>query len=169
MTQPKFAPIELADEVRPTFRLAPPQPWVAHRPGELDAKEATSGKGRGTQGPDQGYALSLAQRFSDKLQLVEGEHEEDVLSGAVVVALRRAAAYGRAPVSKDIELALALFGFFDEAPAELVLFRRRLFSGVSHHYWAERTLADAVSEQVLRLSAEQARQQLAEWPGFFST
>ena len=169
MTQPKFAPIELADEVRPTLRLAPPQPWVTHRPGELGAKDGTSGKGRGTQGPDQGYALSLAQRFSGKLTLVEGEHEEDVLSGAVAVALRRAAAYGRAPVKKDVELALALFGFFDEAPPELVVFRRRQFSGVSQHYWAERRLADAIREHALRLSPEQARQQLSEWRGLFST
>ena len=43
--------------------------------------------------------------------LEPGEHAEDVLAGAVAIALRRAAIFGRAPVTADIELALELFKY----------------------------------------------------------
>ena len=44
---------------------------------------------------------------------------EDALVGCCAVASRRAALFGRAPVAKDIELALVLFGFLGGAPDDL--------------------------------------------------
>ena len=81
--------------------------------------------------------------------LEPGEHAEDVLAGAVAIALRRASIFGRAPVAADIELALSLFGYLGRAdgtaaPSELVEFRRERFAGAAHDYWRRRALADEI-------------------------
>jgi hypothetical protein len=150
MTTPKFAPIAAEDEIRDAYRLEPPRPWVLHRPGELGKPDGQEGRGRGTPGPDQGYALGLALRLAERVVLSPGEHVEDALAGAVVLALRRASSFGRAPVLGDIELALGLFGFLSEAPADLVAYRRRQFDGVAHDYWRQRQLAESVPLESLR-------------------
>ena len=112
MTQPKFAPILEQDEVRPGYQLGVPQAWVPHRPGESRPTPRREDlPGLGVRGPDQGYALELATMFRDRLVLEPGEHAEDVLAGAVAIALRRAAILGRAPIATDIALALDLFGY----------------------------------------------------------
>lgn len=101
-------------------------------------------------GPDQGYALLLAETMKDRLVLFEGERAEDVLAGASVVAMKRAALFGRAPVLADIEFALTLFGYLTDRPAPgLVAARRELVSGASRHYAEQRRLADAVDEATL--------------------
>ncbi len=92
MTQPKFAPILEADEVREVLRLPVPPPWTPHRPADFSpspdrAAPAEHGRAR----PDQGYALALAERFEDRLRLSDGEHPDDVLAAAVAIGLRRAA------------------------------------------------------------------------------
>jgi hypothetical protein len=152
MTQPSFAPIALDDEVRPAYRLDPPAPWRASRPGELRPGAERLVRGGGVPGPDQGYALRLAARFRDRLVLTEGEHADDVIAGALAVALRRAAVYGRAPVSSDLELALSVFGYLAAAPEDLVQHRRRLFAGVAHDYTRQRAVASALPETTLRLT-----------------
>ena len=112
------------------------------------------GAGLGVPGPDQGYALRLARRFEDRLVLSPGEDMEDVVVGCVGVALKRAALFGRAPVSADVEIAFRVFGFMPPAPEEsVVAWRKGLFAGVSHpHHYAEaRQLVDLVSEAALRM------------------
>lgn len=173
MTQPKFAPIPLEDEVRPGYRLGVPAPWTAVRPGELvevrpsrGAQPVATRRGRGSPGPDAGYAMRLAERVAERIVLAKGEHAEDVLAGAVAIAMRRAAIFGRAPVRADLEVALGLFGFLGEAPAELVARRRTLFAGVDHDEWARRVLVDAVEEADLRRSpAEVAAGETARGDG----
>jgi hypothetical protein len=129
MTQPKFAPIAIEDEVRPAYHLGPPRPWVANRPADFRAGPPLSGPGTGTAGPDQGFALLLAGRLSERLVLAPGER------------------------LGDVELALAVFGYLSPAPDELVEFRRGLFAGVSHDYWAQRELANRVPSSTLRRKA----------------
>jgi hypothetical protein len=147
MTQPKFAPISAKDEVREAYHLESPRPWRAHRPAEHGAPERFA-PGRGVPGPDQGYALALAARLAGRLVLQAGEHAEDALAGAVVIAMRRAAAIGRAPVLGDLEFALELFGFL--APADDgVVARRASFRGVAHDYRRQRALAESVPDEVL--------------------
>ncbi len=158
MTQPKFAPITEDAEVRPAYRLDPPAPWRAHRPAEFEPgarRDVARLAGTGVPGPDQGYALHLAERAAARLVLADGEHTEDVLAGAVAIALRRAALFGRAPVSTDIELALTLFGYLAPAPTELVEYRRRLFDGAAHRYFELGEVAHLVPEAMLRRSPEQ--------------
>ena len=158
MTQPTFAPIPAEDEVRPGYRPGPARPWVPSRPGELvlagPGAEASAGgarlAGRGVPGPDQGYALRLAERIEGRLVLVSGERTDDVLAGAVALALRRAALFGRAPVVADLEVALGLFGFLAPAPAGLVEARRAVFGGLGHDEWRRRALANGVDEAALR-------------------
>jgi hypothetical protein len=161
MTQPKFAPVAESGEVREAYKLPVAHEWVSHRPSDYTpVPNAVHRPNTGIPGPDQGYALHLAERFADRLVLTDVEHAEDVLTGAVMIGLRRASMYGRAPVSHDIELALHLFGYLGGAPEELVETRERLLAGISHDYWQQRDLADLVPEATLRLPLAQVREAL---------
>jgi hypothetical protein len=127
-------------------------PWTAARPGELVGPGQPVGALLGSQGPDLGYALKLANGMRDRLVLAEGEHADDVVAGCTAVAMKRSALFGRAPVIHDLTMAFTIFGFLDEAPDDLVAFRKPLFAEVaSHHHWAERRhLVDLVPDEVLR-------------------
>lgn len=157
MTQPKFAPIAQEDEVRPAYRLEPPAPWRAARPGELRPAARVTVRGGGVPGPDQGYALHLARLFEDRLVLRPGERADDVLAGAVAIGLRRASLYGRAPVASDIELPLELFGYLTPATDELGEARRSRFAGLSHDYVTQRSLVESIPEETLRLTPDTLR------------
>ena len=163
MAQPDFVPMTLGDRVRTADVLPIPDRWEATRPGELEGLRPPAGRSFGNTRPDQGFALKLAKRFHDRLELAPGEHAEDALSGCVGVALRRAAKFGRAPVIYDLELAFTLFGFLGGAPAELVDFRRPYFDAASHDYWDQRDIADLVAEDTLALSPAEVRSRLADW------
>jgi hypothetical protein len=166
MTQPKFAPVAEGAEVRDFQKQEVASRWVTHRPADYKPDpNALHRPNTGNPGPDQGYALHLAERFEDRLRLVAGEHAHDVLKGAVMIALRRASLFGRAPVSPDIELALHLFGYLsDDVPEALVAAREHLFAGVSHDYWQQRDIADVVPEATLRLSPVALRDRMAADP-----
>jgi hypothetical protein len=150
MTQPKYAPILIEDEVRPAAKLDVPRPWSPHRPSEFRAGPRTFGGAAGAPGPDQGYALRLAQLVADRVVLGDGEHLDDALSAAVVVALGRASAFGRAPVLKDLEFGLAAFGYLAPVDAAIASQRHKLVSGLSHDYFRQRTMADLCDEKTLR-------------------
>ena len=121
----------------------------------------------GYQGPDQGFALKIANGFRDRLQLTEGEHTDDVIRGCLAIALRRASMFSRAPVVHDLTIAFTIWGLLDQAaPAELVALRRSLFAGVGnpHHYREARGIADSVPESTLRMSpAEVSAAYPARW------
>lgn len=141
--------------------------WRQTRAAEQLSPELPVGHRFGTPGPDQGYALTLAARFVDRLQLEEDEHSEDAVAGALGIALRRAALYGRAPVIYDLELAFTILGFLGGAPANLVTFRQSILDGAGHDYWVQRDVADKVTEATLRLTPEQARDNLSDWASLF--
>lgn len=121
-----------------------PASWSAARPAALGVAQPL-GAGLGHQGPDQGYALSLTRRFDERLVLVDREHRPDVYAGAVQIAMKRASMYGRAPMIHDIEIALRVWGFLDDAPDDLIA-ARRCFEGVANpHHWRElRAVVDMV-------------------------
>jgi hypothetical protein len=79
------------------------------------------------------------------------------------VALRRASLFGRAPVVFDLELAFGVWGFLDDAPADLVAYRRPRFQSAAHHYWDRRQIVDAVPESTLRMQPADVRSRLADW------
>jgi hypothetical protein len=157
MTQPTFVPITEADQVRPARHLHVPGAWTTSRPAELVGPTLRTGANIGTPGPDSGFALRLAHRFGEELQLSEGESAHDVLLGVALVASKRAALFGRAPCIYDVQLALNLWGFLQDAPADVRETRRALFSSISHDYVAQRALVDSVPEETLRLSPDQVR------------
>jgi hypothetical protein len=170
MTQPSYVPIVDADQVRPAYRLRTPLPWKPDRVAELRTPGQPTGKEMGVPGPDQGYALLLAHRlFADRLQVSPGVTAEDALVGASAVASARAAGFGRAPVAKDVEMALVLFGFLGDAPEDLVAWRSALFRGAAHHYEQQRRIVDGVAPDTLRLGPDEVRSRLGEWRTLVAT
>jgi hypothetical protein len=81
----------------------------------------------------------------------------------VAVGLKRAARFGRAPVIHDMELAYTVWGFLGGAPADLVAYRRTLFLGAHHDYWARRAIADRVREETLTLTPADVASRLTDW------
>lgn len=167
MAAPEYVPTKPATLVR-TYESPPrrPEPWVADRPAEIHGRQP-EGEGLGHPGPDQGYALTLAHRFQDRLLLAEGEQLADAIAGVSAVAMRRNALFGRAPVMHDLTVAATVWGFLDPNPdPELVDIRRRAFEEVhlAHHYPELRRIVDAVREDVLLLPHSQVADRYAsDW------
>jgi hypothetical protein len=162
MAAPEYVPTTKDQQPRRGLGLPPARPWVAARPGELHA-EQPDGPSFGSPGPDQGFALVLARRFEDRLELA-GAHREDVVAGCLGVALKRAALFGRAPVIHDLDIAFRIWGFLGDAPAELLALRNPLFEGAAHHYWEQRAIVDQVPESTLRLTHQAVASQFpADW------
>ena len=155
MAAPEHVPVDRNRPVR-GYESPPrrPESWRPDRPGEVVEDGQPRGAQLGHQGPDQGFALSLARRFEGKLTLTPGEHEKDALAGAVAVALKRASLFGRAPVIHDLTVALTVWGYLDDEPAkELVDLRKGLFEEVwhPHHYAKLRRIVDLVPARTLGL------------------
>ncbi|MDH3754620.1 MAG: hypothetical protein OEU32_12175 [Acidimicrobiia bacterium] len=154
MAQPQFVPNAPTSTDR--YYESPPRragSWRADRPGDVVGHPGADGAGLGCQGPDQGYALTLVSQFDDQLNLAEGESQADAVAGALVVALKRASLFGRAPVVHDLRVGFSIWGLLDPDPdPDLVVLRRTMFAGVAHphHYAARRAIADAASDEVLR-------------------
>lgn len=132
------------------------EPWRAQRPGDIPGG-LPEGPGLGRQGPDQGYALKLVRRFEQDVYLQPRERWEDAAAGCVLVALKRASLFGRAPIKADLEIAFRIWGFLDEAPPlGLIELRRHAFERVEdpHHYLEARRIIDAVPDDVLRATPD---------------
>jgi hypothetical protein len=167
MGAPEHVPVDRNQPVR-GYRSPPRRAasWRPDRPGEVIEAGQPRVERLGNQGPDQGFALSLARRFEGRLTLTMGEHEKDALAGAVGVALKRASLYGRAPMVHDLTVALTIWGFLGEAPDDLVALRKPLFEEVwhPHHYAKLRQLVDLVPEAALRRTpAEVTEAHRADW------
>jgi hypothetical protein len=164
LTQPDYVPISGPDQVRPAYDLRTPREWRADRVAELRLPLQAAGPELGIPGPDQGYAMLLAHKlFAPRLSLTGGVTSEDAIVGAALVGSARAALFGRAPVAKDVELALVLFGFLGDAPDDLLQWRSPLFQAAAHHYAQQRRIVDVVPEQTLRLTPDAVRRRLHEW------
>ena len=149
MAAPEHVPSNLGSQPRRGLPLPPARPWTTGRPSDLGPAQPR-GRGLGSPGPDQGYALHLAERFEDRLELAVGVSANDAVAGCVAVGTRRASIFGRAPMIHDLTVAFTIWGFLGSAPAELVAFRTPLFQAASHHYGDQRTIAEQVPEGVLR-------------------
>jgi len=121
----------------------------------------------GTVGPDQGFALKLARRFDDRIEVRPEEHKADAVAGCVPVAMKRAAVFGRAPMIYDLELAFTLWGFLGGAPAELIDIRVAAFQGAAHDYWIQRAIVDQVPNATLALTPAAVRERLPVWRTLF--
>lgn len=159
--------------VRSSHYESPPRRnrvWNADRPGDVVNDGQPAGALLGSQGPDQGFALKLARHFEDDLVLGPGEHKDDVVAGCVVVALKRASAFGRAPTVHDLRCAFSIFGYLDTADPELVELRRELFEEVAHphHYAERRAIVDAVPIEFLRRPHQRVLDDAVEWRSVLS-
>ena len=157
MAAPKFAPTPVIDTSR--VYSSPdvvPASWWPDRPGDVVGFQP-SGNRLGYQGPDQGFALKIANGFRDRLRLHPGEHAADAIRGCLGVALRRASMFSRAPVVHDLTVAFTVWGYLSDAPAELVQLRRALFAGLGHghHYTDARGIVDSIPEATLRMTPQQ--------------
>jgi len=157
-----YVPTRPEDAPRRSVAVPPARGWRATRPGDL-GPEQPKGCFLGTPGPDAGYALTLAERFHDRLQVVPPEKVHDAEAVAAEVAIKRAALFGRAPVMADLELAFALFGWLGGAPADLVEWRRLAVAGAAHDYNKRRALVYRVGEDVLRRQGDGVRAALSTW------
>jgi hypothetical protein len=165
MAAPKFAPAGPLESQHYSSPDVVPPAWRPERPGVVDGMQPV-GRRMGSQGPDQGFALTLARRRAADVKLQARERLDDAVRGCLGVALRRASLFSRAPVVHDIDIAFTIWGFYDtQPPADLVARRGELFEGVgdvNHHYTEARTIADLVPEATLRMTPDQAR---AAYPG----
>lgn len=152
MSAPPYVPTRPARALR-TYSSSPrlEEGWRPTRPGEVAGRQP-AGPRLGSQGPDPGYALTLAGRFRDRLHLQAGEHPEDAIAGATAVALKRASGAGRAPILADLTIGFTIWGFLDAKPDKRLLeARHHLFEEcrVPHNYAKLRAIADAVPADVL--------------------
>jgi hypothetical protein len=167
MAAPEYVPVRPMDDVR-TYESPPRRPgsWLSTRPGDLRG-ENPHGDRFGNPGPDQGYALLLAKRFSDRLHLAPGEEVNDVIAGCVGVALKRASLLGRAPVIHDLTAAYTVWGYLDDTPpTELVALRKKAFDEVALplHYTERHRIVAAVRDDALRkLHTAIADDHQADW------
>ena len=166
MAVPRFAPVAPLDDAR-GYESPPhvPDGWTSDRPADLTGRQP-QGARLGFQGPDQGYALTLAALVRPQVRVPAGESVDDALAAATAIGLRRASLFGRAPVIHDVRIALTIWGLLDgQPPADLVELRRTAFEGVAdtaHHYEALRAIVDSVPEPTLRMSPAQVS---SSYPG----
>ena len=168
MAAPKFEPVTPLDRAR--GYESPdhvPDPWRADRPAEVRGRQPVGAR-LGYQGPDQGYALTLAELVRPEVRVEAGESVDDAVAGCTAIAMRRASLYGRAPVMPDLRIAFTIWGFLDAGPPEgLVSVRRPVFEGVAdslHHYEERRALVDSVPEATLRRTPDDVRSAYpADW------
>jgi hypothetical protein len=168
MAAPKFRPVPTTEGAR-AYESPDhvPEGWTADRPGEVGGFQPT-GPRLGYQGPDQGFALRIAERLRDDLELQPGEIADDAIRGCLGIALRRASMFSRAPVVHDLTIAFTVWGFFDDAPpAALVELRGPMFEclrDAAHHYMEARAVADFVPEATLRMTPEEVADRYpADW------
>jgi hypothetical protein len=167
MAAPEFVPITKDQQPRRGLGLPPARRWTATRPGELGPAQP-EGRSLGNQGPDQGFGLKLAKRFTDRLVL-DGVSADDAVAGCLGVGLHRASLFGRAPMIHDFDIAFRIWGFLGDAPAELIAVRKPLFEAASHHYWDQRAIVDRVPESTLRLSHQMVASRFpADWRDLIS-
>jgi hypothetical protein len=162
VAQPSFVPITTADEVRPAFQR-PDASHVSGKPSEVRAPNEPHGEGTGFHGPDQGYALTLAHRIVKRANLRADEDRHDVEVAAALIASRRAASLGRAPTIYDLEVALGIFGYFGDAPTELVDYRQKAFQAIGHSYVTQRQLVDQIPGSTLAMSPAEVAEPSEDW------
>jgi hypothetical protein len=158
MAAPKSAPAGARETHYYSSPDVVPDSWSPDRPGVVEGLQPV-GRRMGAQGPDQGFALTIANRLAPQIRLQGRERLDDAIRGCLGIALRRASMFSRAPVVHDVKIAFTIWGFFDDdPPGELIDRRSQLFEGVgnvNHHYAEGRRIADLVPESTLRMTPDQ--------------
>lgn len=146
--------VEITDAERPR---PIPEPgvavkWRADKPGIPDGPTGTAGGGYyGTTGPDPGWGLKIVN--SAKLP----DDDPDLRRVLTGLVLARAAALGRAPVREDLDVALILCGFEEDAPASLIERRQRWLEASPHEQRPGATAVAEVDKSQLILKPDRLR------------
>lgn len=153
MAQQPNVEITGAELPRPVPHPGTAVKWRADKPGIPTGPDDMPGGGYyGTTGPDSGWGRKLV----NSAELPDDDPDlRKVLTGLV---LARAAAWGRAPVPEDLEVALVLCGYDEDDPPEWVVERRKRWLDASPH--EQRPGATAVAEvdrQTLMMKPGEAR------------
>lgn len=163
MAAPEFVPT--SPTAAPSYQSPRRRPgsWVADRPGELEGRQP-EGERLGSPGPDQGFVIHLTDTLAGTLQLGAHEHESDALAAVGAVGLKRASAFGRAPVVHDVQAAVRALGFDVAPPSGDAGERRRLALEEAHHphyYDKLRDIVDRVPTEWLHRPLATIRQDAA--------
>lgn len=146
--------VETTEGTRPRDQLepGPANRWRADKPGIASGPEdIPTGPGFGHPGPDSGWATRL-------LKQIELPSEDPRLASVVLgLTQARAAAFGRAPVPRDIEVALVLCGYSKDASPEIVQRRDKWLEAVAHESRPGATAVGEVDRDLIRASPEQVR------------
>lgn len=138
----------------PGVHLPAARPWIPDRPGDAVAYGQPHGPLFGDPGPNIGYALGLAHRLHDRLHLAPTEHLEDAVAVVSELAMKRAASYGRAPVTADLEAAGLILGYLGGCDPEDAIWRAGAVTGADHDYPTRRAVCDAIDLDALRLAPQ---------------
>lgn len=141
-----------AHKPRVTLEPGPAVKWRSSKPGiPAGPADVPSGGGFGSAGPDPGWALKLVANAN-----LPGDDPD---LGAVVtgLVLARASASGRAPIPGDIDVALVLCGYFEDASPALVERRERWIAAVPHDKRPGQTAVADVDRELIVAQPDQIR------------
>ena len=128
MAQQPNVELEPSDLPLVVLDTAPPRRQTEIRPGLILApNQKPHGPGFGTPGPDTGYALRILAKAD--LPNEVGPRLESVLAALMGA---RAAHFGRAPTTEDLEVAMLLAGLSRHRSEELDRRRLRWVEAVAH-------------------------------------
>jgi hypothetical protein len=146
--------VELTESGRPRRSLepAPATGWRSTKPGIPQGPgDVPHGGTFGMTGPDPGWASKLVAG-------ADLPDDEPALRSVVTgLVMARAAALGRAAVPEDIEAALVMCGFGEEATPEALARRRRWLAAVPHDAWPGQTAVVEVDRELLMEKPERIR------------
>jgi len=150
----------MADLPRPTEYPGAPRRWSPTRVGELGHPSDVPRGGRfGNPGPDAGYAFVLLK--DRDIATAPGESRRDALAAVAALMTARAAAFGRAPVIGDAEVAEMILGYRDGSPEGLMDARTGIVAGLAHHPARSRALVAATDAGALASSLDRVRERVA--------
>jgi hypothetical protein len=138
MAQQPNVEITEAESPRRTLSPGPAVEWRATKPGvPVGPADVPRGAGFGAAGPDPGWAVKLVRMTTLP--------DEDPRLAKVVTGLvqARAAAFGRAAIPEDVDVALSLCGYGPKAPPGAAERRSRWLGATAHE---KRYGASAVAE-----------------------
>ena len=141
-----------AHKPRVTLEPGPAVKWRSSKPGiPTGPADVPSGGGFGSAGPDPGWALKLVANADLP------DDDPDLGSVVTGLVLARASASGRAPIPEDIDVALVLCGYFEDASPALFERRERWIAAVPHDKRPGQTAAAEVDRELIVAKPDQIR------------
>ena len=95
------------------------------------------------------------------MQLEPAEHMNDAIAVVAAIAMKRAATFGRAPTTIDVDFALELLGYLGDVPDDVRSWRPEVVREAAHDYAVRRAIVDTVSSGLLRLPIAELPEHLA--------